>query len=129
MLPKIFHLIKRYQSQIVLAVAVALIGTASYNLGKIAVYQSLKTPVTITNPQDFALPKVGETNQKSQAQVLTVPKKLDQSVVASKKVKSKLYHFVWCPGASKIASQNKITFPTEAAAIAAGYTLAGNCKK
>jgi hypothetical protein len=28
-----------------------------------------------------------------------------------------------------IAEKNKLVFPDEAAALAAGYTLAGNCKK
>lgn len=48
-------------------------------------------------------------------------------VVASKNSTSKVYHFPWCPSASKIADKNKLTFATEAAAISAGYTLAGNC--
>lgn len=51
----------------------------------------------------------------------------NQPVVASKN--SRLYHFLWCSGASMIAEKNKITFINETAAIAAGYTLAGNCKK
>lgn len=53
----------------------------------------------------------------------------DQTVVASKNSKGKLYHFTWCPGVSMIAEKNKITFANEAAAITAGYTLAGNCQK
>ena len=57
------------------------------------------------------------------------PAARDQIVVASKNSKGKLYHFSWCSGASQIAEKNKITFTNEAAAITAGYTLAGNCQK
>lgn len=123
-IPKIFQLIKLYQSELILSAAIVLITITSFNLGKITAYQSLKTPVTITQPdnskQVTADSKVPAVSQK--------PVK-DPTVVASKKSKSKLYHFTWCPGVAKIAAANKITFPTEAAALAAGYTLAGNCKK
>lgn len=51
----------------------------------------------------------------------------DPRVVASKASSSKKYHFSWCPGAVKIKAENRVWFPTAAAAQAAGYSLAGTC--
>ena len=53
--------------------------------------------------------------------------KIDFRVVVSKN--SNKYHFLWCSGAKLIKEENKIYFNTEAEAISAGYTLAGNCSK
>ena len=128
MLSKLIQFIKVHQANIILIVGIALATFASYNLGKIAAYQSMKTPLVIrelannkqiTVNSDEALP----------GPLLSAQPIKNPAVVVSKKSKSKLYHFLWCPGASKIAAANKVTFPTEAAALAAGYTLAGNCKK
>ncbi|MEK7154052.1 MAG: hypothetical protein AAB792_00650 [Patescibacteria group bacterium] len=126
MLSNFFQLIKPRQSDIVLAVTIILISVISFNLGKISSLNGQKAQIKITGgenagqPEDtmgtFASPKPSTLNPNS-------------PVVASKNSKSKLYHFTWCPGASQIAEKNKITFVNEAAAIAAGYTLAGNCRK
>lgn len=131
MLPKFFELVKRYQTDIVLAVAIILIAVTSYNIGKIIAYRSIKTPITITEPQDIVRREVGQgSNQAANIQSAASPRDLrDLTVVASKKSSSKLYHFTWCPGAKQIAVANKLTFTTESAAITAGYTLAGNCRK
>ncbi len=48
------------------------------------------------------------------------------AIVASKK--GTKYHFPWCAGAQTMSEENKIWFTDEAAARAAGYTPAGNCK-
>lgn len=127
MLTKLFNFIKSRQADVILAIAVILLTITSYNLGKIMAYQKLKTPITIydaQSPLDIVRPN---ERQGSQAKISTAPR--DQTVVASKNSKTKLYHFTWCSGASQIADKNKLTFATETAAIAAGYTLAGNCKK
>lgn len=50
-------------------------------------------------------------------------------VIASKKSKSGVYHYLWCPGAKQIKPGNIIEFPSEQAAIDAGLQLAGNCNK
>lgn len=41
---------------------------------------------------------------------------------------SRLYHLSHCSGFSRISERNQVEFSTENAAIAAGYSLAGNCK-
>ena len=50
-----------------------------------------------------------------------------QQVVASKN--GTKYYFPGCTGADRISEANKITFISSAAAMAAGYTLAVNCKE
>lgn len=50
------------------------------------------------------------------------------SAVVVGSAKSTKYHYLYCPGAKQISEANKITFTNAAAAEAAGYTLALNCK-
>lgn len=121
MLSKLFQFVKANQSDIVLAVAVILISVISFNLGKISAIGGQKAQIKITGGEN--------TGRLEDTKGTSAPAARDQTVVASKNSKGKLYHFTWCPGASMIAEKNKITFTNEAAAIAAGYTLAGNCKK
>ncbi len=116
MLAKFFQLIKLRQSDIVLAVAVILITIISFNLGKISSLNGQKAQIKVTGGENAP-----------QTTSYSLPTNLP--VVASKNSKGKLYYFSWCSGALKIAEKNKITFPNETAAIAAGYTLAGNCQK
>lgn len=120
MLAKFINFVKTYQSDIVLAIAIVLISVTSFNIGKLSVAGNKKTPITVTEPKTA---QVG-----SQLEPKTYNLK-PSFVVASKASKSRVYHFLWCSGASRIAEKNKITFPNEAAALAAGYTLAGNCTK
>lgn len=114
--------VKQYQSDIILVIAIVLISATSFNLGKISALRNIKTPVTITQTREANI----FTSQKPSAAIQPTVIR-DQTIVASKN--SKLYHFTWCPGAVKIADKNKLTFINEAAAIAAGLTLAGNCSK
>lgn len=131
MLAKFLKLVKTYQSDIILAITIVLISITAFNLGKISAYQQKKTPITITEPDNskqLTDNNSGEGTQNSKLAPSTY-NPAPSSVVASKKSTSKTYHFPWCPSASKISEQNKITFATEAAAISAGYTLAGNCTR
>jgi hypothetical protein len=125
MLSKLIQFVKTNQSEVVLGIAVVLITVISFNLGKISALNSQKKPIQIVGGESARQEQAADVTNGSVLK--TMPQ--DQTVVASKNSKSKLYHFTWCPGASQIADKNKIVFPNEAAAIAAGYTLAGNCKK
>jgi len=49
------------------------------------------------------------------------------AIVGNKR--TKVYHRPDCPGAAKVSPQNRVRFPSEAEAQAAGYRLAGNCPK
>lgn len=124
MLSKLIQFVKANQSEIVLGIAIVMISAISFNLGKISALNNQKTPIKITGGENIG--QAGSVGNASGPQITPVR---NQTVVASKSSKGKLYHFTWCPGASQIAEKNKITFPNEAAAITAGYTLAGNCRK
>ena len=124
MLSKLIQFVKANQSEIVLGVVIAMITVISFNLGKISAVNSQKTPIKITGGENAR--QAGGADGTSVSKTTPVR---DQTVVASKNSKGKLYHFIWCSGASQIAEKNKITFATEIAATAAGYTLAGNCRK
>ncbi len=127
MLAKLLNLVKTYQADIVLAIAIVLITVTSFNLGKISASSNRKLPITTTQPWEEARGSASglETEITKTSPVLNTA----TLVVASKASKSKVYHYPWCSSGSNIAEKNKITFESEAAAIATGYTLAGNCKK
>lgn len=129
-MPHLIKFLKTYQADVILVIAIVLISITAFNLGKISVLNQKKTPITITEPGD-RVQGIGY-NQKSEDNLLnprpSTPNP-NSSVVASKNSTSKIYHFPWCPSASKIADKNKLTFATEATAISAGYTLAGNCTR
>ena len=124
-----YNFIKTHQKKVFLGVSVCLLLVSAYNLGSIVALEGLKRPVeyrlggTLVN----TLPEMSHIPS-------TISKQPDSShtnptVVASKNTKTKLYHFTWCSGAARITDKNKVTFPNEAAAVAAGYSLAGNCMK
>lgn len=132
MIAKISDFVKVHFSDIILALCIALITVISFNIGKIAgreqansftaVLSGPNVKTAVTSP----VPGAGEQKLPT---TQTSKKTGDLRVYVSKASSSKVYHFSWCPGASKIAEKNKLTFENEAAAIAAGYTLAGNCQK
>jgi len=118
MLARIKELIKTYHSEIIFGIIVVSITAISFNLGRISAQNTTaRLPLTISSP----------INQGGGTTFPAV-EPLNPTVVASKAAGSKLYHFTWCSGAKRIAEKNKITFPNEEAAIAAGYTLASNCQ-
>lgn len=125
MLAKIAKLVKPHLSDLFFGVCVVLIAVISYNLGRIRALE--KTPLKLG--QDAAIisalddaPGTGEGSARA-------PKKnLDPRVVASKSSSSKKYHYTWCAGAKKIKEENKLWFDTADKAVAAGYSLAGNCQ-
>jgi len=131
MLSKLFQLIKAYQSDIALTVAVVVVSIISFQGGKIYTLNHQGSTLTIKNAASediFESPKNNAAVfSKNPSQTQKPTGSVQFPVVASKG--SDKYHFTWCPGASKISEKNKITFPSETAAIAAGLTLAGNCQK
>jgi len=100
--------IKKYKAELVIILSIVLISIISFNLGKIKAAKDFNEKITIYDNR-------GETSD------------IEFRVVVS--VNSNKYHFPWCSGASAIKDSNKIIFENEAAAIMAGYVLAGNCSK
>ncbi len=124
---KFIRIIKTYQADIILALSVVLISLISFNLGRIYTFDQKKSQITITDSRDKNKSDQETTSNIKKSQAPLTDRGGD--VIASKKSISKLYYFSWCSGTSRISEKNKIVFPTEAAAISAGYSLAGNCQK
>ncbi len=120
---KIGDWVKVHQKDIFLLFCIVLISFISYNLGRIGALK--KTPITITDGQDQKADVYSATGAKKTGVKTTTAPVLDKRVVVSKN--SDKYHFTWCSGAKRIKEENKMWFADEAAAIAAGYTKAGNC--
>jgi len=118
--------LKTYQADLILALAVILISITAFNMGKISVLNKQKAQITITEPPNNKRPFDAGDDSTLNAKRSTLNA---SSVIASKNSTSKLYHFPWCASGYKISEKNKITFATEAAAISAGYILAGNCQR
>ncbi len=110
-----------------------LIAGIAYNLGRISASQ--KPNITFdpsgevfqANSGALASPGAGKGPISSNKPAATAAPK-DPRVVVSKSSSSKVYHYTWCSGASRIKLQNQRWFDTAGAAEAAGYTLAGNCQ-
>lgn len=125
MVAKFIAFVKQYQSDIILGIAIVCITIISYNLGRMSAGGGAGDAlVPVSGNTAVALDKTLNNLSPTSA-----PHNQDPRVVVSKASSSKLYHFTWCSGAKRISEKNKLYFPTESAAISAGYSLAGNCQK
>ena len=118
-----------HQHGLFIGLCLVIMAGIGYNIGRI---YALNTPREVNQSANISDGTKGVTNSlKSIPQIkITQPSVIptDPRVVASKAAGSKLYHYSWCSGAQRIKETNKLWFPTEADAISAGYTLAGNCQ-
>jgi hypothetical protein len=119
MIAKIGEWVKRHGRDFWIALCVACAGWASFNLGLLNI--KAHQPQTAGGVPATTRPAKGTA---APAPVIHQ----DMRVVVSKASSSKKYHFIWCSGVSRIKPENRIWFATEQLAVAAGYTLAGNCK-
>lgn len=122
---KIGEWVKRHRQDIWLVLCLALVSWSSYNVGRIRAL-SEAPPATGPVAQEF---QVRTTLAPTVAPKATGKAHTDPRVVVSKASTSKKYHFSWCASGTKIKESNRLWFDTEQAAIAAGYTLAGNCTR
>lgn len=107
----------------------------AWSLGRLSVQSStLASSVAIENVFDKAtdrfecqvsIDQVGGAGHTNQGVVLK-PAPTEGAVVGSKN--GSKYHHQWCSGVKSIKEENKVWFESVAAAEAAGYTQAGNCK-
>ncbi len=132
MIAKLLDKIKSSQYHIFLAVCIVLISFISFNIGKIASREKGSIKITeganiyqVANKQET----IDQTGNSPSATPKATPKPLDMRVVVSRASDSKKYHYSWCSSWKKIKLENQVWYNTEAEAIAAGYTLAGNCTK
>jgi len=130
-LSKIKKLCKDYQHGLFIGVCLFITAGIGYNIGRIyALHASPNTDNQSANILDTTKGNTTSSNKTAPQIKITQPSvaPADPRVVASKAAGSKLYHHPWCSGAQRIKETNKLWFPTEADAISAGYTLAGNCQ-
>lgn len=118
--------VKRHDRDLWLALCLALVAWSAYNLGYI---RGRRPPPSGASTGAMFRARADAAPARPQGSVAPRADHRDPRVVASKSSSSKKFHFTWCPGASKIKEANRVWFPTETAAIAAGYTLAGNCAR
>ncbi|MBI5456599.1 hypothetical protein HY969_02565 [Candidatus Kaiserbacteria bacterium] len=93
-------------------IIVVFVGLASFGLGRLSAEEAVQPIVTVT--------------QAAMVTEATQMIRIGGQVVASRS--GNAYHYPWCPGAATMKEANKIWFKDEAAARAAGYKPAGNCK-
>jgi Metal binding domain of Ada len=99
---------------------VLIVGCASFALGRLST-----EPLTL--PADTAPQQTEEVQIRAAAESLPVETaEVGSGAVVASKTGTK-FHLPECPGASQIKPENLITFASVAAAVAAGYTPAGNC--
>lgn len=126
---QLVKLVKRCETEIILAGIVSLISFLSFQAGKIHTLNRQPDRLDFNETSEAA---VFLTSTTSPQAVLTNPTTvpdvgLKLPVVVSRH--SNKYHFLWCSGAKKISLKNKVTFSSEKEALAAGYLLASNCQK
>jgi hypothetical protein len=119
---KILNLCKTCKHGLFIGICLVITSGIGYNIGRIQALHSLPAP----GEQEANVFSSVEQSLDGTALPTAIP--LDPRVVVSKASSSKVYHYSWCSGGKRIKESNRLWFPTEADAIAAGYTLAGNCQ-
>jgi len=107
-------------------IMIILVGTASYDLGKISSFEKNKTPISILKTKEYmnSLVLNDTSNTKTENQPIQT-QQTDVKVVASKS--GTKYYYPWCAGVSRIKEENKIWFNSIEEAKSAGLTPASNC--
>jgi len=105
-----------------------LVASASFGLGRLAYYDSIKEPISIKNINQEGFLSSGTNKatlipENPSVQGASIG---SGGVVASKN--SNKYHAPWCPGAKQISEVNKVYYSSAEEAKKAGLTPAGNCK-
>jgi len=95
----------------------------AFGLGRLSL-SSARQPITIELPS-AAVADTAADPRSSLTNNLNIVKNESGEVVASRQ--GSKYHYPWCSGAKRIKPENLISFPSAAAARAAGLTPAANC--
>lgn len=119
------------------ALLVVVLTTLSFGLGRLSVVEQNREPVRIELPALASAPVSTGEGSKPYLTPASATKasnpgpnvKTGSSAVVVASRSGTKYHFPYCGSAKTIKPENLITFPSEAAAQSAGYTLAKNCKK
>lgn len=133
------------EGEVVLVCIIAGVALGSFFLGRLSAQESparteQQAAVRLLEPP--AQTETGEKSTKIQPTSVSVETEIPpaqdaksvtptapppQSTYVASKTGTK-YHLPWCSGAQRIKEENKVWFATKAAAEAAGYEPAANCK-
>jgi hypothetical protein len=119
--------VKRRRELVWRGFVLALIAWSAYNLGVIGARHGATPAQEATLLQPRAAIVSQTPIATKQGSVKPTVDHSDPRVVASKTSSSKKYHYSWCSSGQRIKPANQLWFPSEAAAQAAGYSLAGTC--
>ena len=103
---------------LVLIGLIILVGSAGFGLGRLSGAE--------TAPGGLQIGQVASVVVSDGSVPEVEPMAAGGRLVGSRN--SDKYHFPWCSGAQRISPGNLVWFESAAAARAAGYTPAGNCK-
>ena len=106
-----------------LALVITLTALLSFGLGRLSIVGD-REPIRIEYNPEISNSQFPISNENL---VKIDNSKIENSapVIASKN--GSKYHYPDCPGAKQIKAENRLVFPSAAAAQAAGYALAANC--
>lgn len=105
--------------------AIILVGTASFGLGRLSKVVGDREPTSVVLPAANSNPEVPTVLGASMTNSPATPSAKGNYVASKSGTK---YHLPWCSSAQTIKEENKIWFQTKQEAEAAGYTPAANCK-
>ena len=126
-------------ADLVIVLIIALVGTASFGLGKLSAIEKKKTPIVVYKTDQALLSAVlrnstmttegegGASSDSRAAQSSAVATlAASKGLVFSSKT-GKKYYYPWCSGADRIKEVNKVWFGTIEQARAAGLTPISGC--
>ena len=109
---------------VLLALIILFVATASFGLGRLSLTQNTKEPVVISNAREIDLTaSVGGAPSVTDS----VTEKSTTGIVYVASSQGTRYYRSDCASASRINEENKITFATKEEAELAGYSKALNC--
>jgi hypothetical protein len=116
-----------------LTLVIILTAILSFGLGRLSAPKD-STPMTVRFDENLGQARAQSTLR--QAEDLRQPSRQTANVIQSTQTSGEVvaskngskYHYSHCPGAKQIKEENRLFFPSAAAAEASGYTLAGNCE-
>lgn len=107
------------------AILVILVGIGSFGLGRLSVQENVTTVNEAAVASTFRPVETPRVVPESVIVPDVDVAPVGVTVVASRS--GTKYHLPDCPGAKQMKPENRIEFPSSAAAEAAGYTPAANC--
>lgn len=118
-------------NDILIALIIVLVGTASFGLGKLSAFEKQKVPISVLQTRDAMYatvvgPVIDSSDTLDNSTNITVVQNAEKGIVLASKSGTK-YYYPNCSGVSRIKEENKVWYSTIKEAEDAGLTLAANC--